>query len=303
MRQRCDPHRRGLTRIDLLVIIVLVLTGLGIVLTALLRARESSDRVQCMYNLQQIGAAVVRFDERKHFLPASRIADHYATWAVQIGPYLSRKGDNLFKAWDEQKPYAAQTDTARQIQIPQYYCPARRRPGELSKSGDLGPNDQLLPGALGDYGCAAGNNLKPQPWDGSAANGSILLGEVRKRADDRILAWRGRVRFKDLAGQRAYKILMGDKHVPLGKFGEATAGDGCIYNGGNPQSSARVGGPGFGLAPSPESTFNHNFGSYHDKGICQFLMADGAVKAFTPDLSEAVLGQMIDRHAPAENKQ
>ena len=32
------------------------------------------------------------------------------------------------------------------------------------------------------------------------------------------------------------------------------------------------------------------------------LMADGAVKTFTPSVDEAVLGRFTDRHAPPENK-
>jgi hypothetical protein len=299
--ERCR-RRRGLSRIDLLVIVVIAVVLLGILLSVLLRAREDSDQVQCKFNLQQIGSAIVRFHDRKRFLPASRIDNGYATWAVQIGADLSLKGDNLLRAWDEQKPYAEQTDDARQVQVPQFYCPARRRPSPLSTAGDDGPDGKLLPGALGDYACASGNSLKPDPWDGPEANGSILIGEVLKREGERILEWRGRVRFKDLGDNKAYKILLGDKHVPLSKFGQAAAGDGSLYNGGNPKSSARVGGPGQGLAPSPEANFNFNFGSYHQGGVCQFLMADGAVKTFTPSVDEAVLGRFMDRHAPPENK-
>src|SRR5438132_10523381 len=82
---RCEC-RRGLTRTDLLVIVVLLLTGLGLFLAALPRMHQSSDRVQCAFNLKQIGDGVHRFHERKKFLPAARIDDGYATWAVQIAP-------------------------------------------------------------------------------------------------------------------------------------------------------------------------------------------------------------------------
>jgi hypothetical protein len=295
-------RRRGLTRIELLVIVLIVLTLLGILLSVLPRARESSDQVQCKFNLQQIGGGVVRFHERRHFLPASRIDVGYATWAVQIGADLSLKGDNPLRAWDEQKPYAQQTDAARQVQIPQYYCPARRRPEQLSTAGDDGPDGKLLPGALGDYACASGNGDPRYPWTGPEANGTIIVGQVLKREGDLVLEWRGRTRLKDLGDNKAYKIFLGDKHVPLGKFGQAAAGDGSLYNGTNAASAARVAGRGYGLAPSPESPFNSNFGSYHLGGVCQFLMADGAVKTFTPSVDEGVLGQLADRHAPPEKK-
>ena len=44
----------------------------------------------------------------------------------------------------------------------------------------------------------------------------------------------------------SYTFLLGDKHVPEGKFGQQAVGDGSIYDG-HPQNSARVAGVGFGL--------------------------------------------------------
>ena len=70
------------------------------------------------------------------------------------------------------------------------------------------------------------------------------------------------------------------------------AGDGSLYNGDFPGSFSRVGGPGFGLARSPADPYNRNFGSYHVGGVCQFLMADVAVKPFTPTVDAAILGRM-----------
>jgi hypothetical protein len=301
MRVAECQRRRGLGRIDLLVIVVIALVLVGILFSLLFQGREASDQVQCKFNLQQIGGAIIRFHEPR-FLPASRIDDGYATWAVQIAAYLSLKGDNPLRAWDEQKPYAEQTDDARQVQIPQYYCPARRRPDQLSSAGDDGPDGKLLPGALGDYACASGNGDPKRPWTGPEANGTIIIGQVLKRNGNLILEWRGRTRLQDLGDNKAYKILVGDKHVPLGRFGQAAAGDGSLYNGANAGNSARIAGPGYGLAASPESPFNSNFGSYHQGGVCQFLTADGAVKTFTPSVAEAVLGRFTDRHAPPENK-
>src|SRR4051812_4644858 len=147
MRSEGYQHRRGLTRIELVVVVVIALTFLGVVVSLLPWARESSDLVRCRFNLKQIGEAALRFHGRQHFLPASRIDDGYATWAVFLGPDLSLKGDNPLSAWDGQKPYAEQTDAARQVLVPQYYCPARRRPSQLSSAADEGPDGKPLPGA------------------------------------------------------------------------------------------------------------------------------------------------------------
>ena len=300
MRVGGGERRRGLTRLDVVVSVLVLLTGLGLLFALLPRARETSDRVQCAYNLKQLGAAILRFSGRRHFLPASRIDDRYATWAVQLGPDLSLKGDNPLRAWDEQKPYAAQTDAARQTQVPQFYCPARRQPPQLSKSGDTAPDGSLLPGALGDYACASGTGADAHPWDSPKADGPLIVGAVVKRDGDLVLDWRGRTRLADLGDNKSYKIFVGDKHVPLEQFGAAEAGDASLYNGGNPRCSARVAGPRHGLAPAPGSAFNLNFGSYHVGAVCQFVTADGALKTFTPEVEGAVLARFADRFTPAE---
>jgi hypothetical protein len=302
MRVQAGERRFGLTKVEVAVVAVVLVTGIGILIALLPRARESSDLVQCRYNLKQIGEALIRYDGRQRFLPASRIDDGYATWPVLLGPDLAPKADNPFKAWDLQKPYAGQTAEARKTLVPQFYCPARPRESRESTAGDLGPDGELLPGAVGDYGCASGNGDPTHPWDGPKANGPLIVGDVLQRDKDLVLAWQGRTALANLGSNRAYKILAGDKHVPLGKFGQASVGDGSIYNGANPKSSARVAGPGYGLARSPDAPFNLNFGSYHLGGVCQFILADGSVRPFTPDADELLLGRMTDRHVPPEKK-
>src|SRR5262249_30378905 len=114
MRRGRREGRRGLTKVDLVVVLVLALTAGGLVRVTTLRARESSDRVQCAKPWKGLGEAVLEHDKLKRYLPASRIDARHATWAVLLAPYLSKKGPNPLRDWDLQKPYAAQTDQARQ---------------------------------------------------------------------------------------------------------------------------------------------------------------------------------------------
>jgi hypothetical protein len=297
-----------LTKIEVAVLALILLAVVGVLLSVLPRARERSDLIECKFHLKQLGAALIRFDGGRNFLPASRIADRYATWAVQLGPYLAPRGDDPLNAWDLQKPYADQTDTARKTLVPQFFCPARPRESRESIAGDLDAEGRQLPGAVGDYGCASGNtaalpwNGPKASWDGREARGPLIIGKVLKRDQELILGWRGRTALAKMGDNKSYKILVGDKHVPSGHFGQASAGDGSLYNGANPSSSARVAGPGYGLSPAPDSPFNLNFGSCHLGGVCQFAMADGAVKDFTPDTDESLLGRLADRYAPPEKK-
>lgn len=286
----CVAARRGLTLLEVIILLVLVLIFLGILVTFIGRQRENALRVQCANNLKRQGEAIVVFGDAvkgKGFLPAARIAEGYATWAVQLAPYLA--AENPLEAWDLQKPYATQDAKARTPAILAFLCPARNRTSYLSDAPA-----QELPGALGDYACASGDGDPKFPWSGPDANGAIILGEVLEKKDDLILRWRSRTTFASLLRPKSATLLIGEKHVPLDRLGQIEAGDGSLYNGAFPASISRIGGPGYGLAPSPLAPFNTNFGSAHS-GICQFLHADGHVDAYTYSMSEEVLGAMIRR--------
>jgi Protein of unknown function (DUF1559) len=300
--------RPGLSLLEVLVIVVLALIALGVLISFMQQSRETSRRAHCMNNLKLMGEAIFYYEgTREHLLaarlkdargpaqgtlPAARIADGYATWAVQIAPYL--RGDDPLKAWDLQKPYFDQSAEARETSLPVFLCPARIRTSTLSVSGDTRPDGTNVPGAVGDYACAAGDGDPRHAWTGSDANGAIILGEVLHQEGDRILAWRSRTTLSSLKRGLSNTILLGEKHVPTGAFGQASSGDGSLYNGANPASFSRIGGPGYGLAPSPTAPFNQNFGSSHP-GLCQFLMADISVRPMSNEISEEVLGKLIQR--------
>src|SRR5205823_4972519 len=105
---------------------------------------------------------------------------------------------------------------------------------------------------------------------------------------------RSRTDYPSLQRGESHTILLGEKHVPRGHFGAGPFGDGSLYNGDNPASAARVAGPGYGLAPGPDAPFHDNFGSDHP-GVCQFLMADGSVRALANTIDEEVLGRLTTR--------
>ncbi len=297
---RCWPGKRprcGLTVAEVAVLVVILTIVVGLLLTAIPRMRESAQRAQCANNLREMGMACRAFRDARGFLPAARIAEGYATWAVQIAAYLNVGKDNKLLQWDMSKTYYLQPDDVRTAQVPLFFCPARRQPPQVSTSGDAplsGKPEREFPGALGDYAGCSGNGDPDRPWQTAEADGAIILGEVLKRSGDLILDWRGRVDLGALKTGQSQTILLGEKHVPWGHFGERRFGDGSIYNGDYPASSSRIGGPGYGLAPSPEAPFHDQFGSYHP-GICQFLMADVSVQPLANSISEDVLGRLTTR--------
>ena len=279
--KRAADHRPALTRLDLIVVLFLGLTLLGFIFVFLPRQREHGLRVQCMNNLKRIGEGVQSFHKDHDALPPARIADGYATWAVLLAPHVT--GAHPLQAWDLRKRFADQDEKVRRAALPVCFCPARLRTTAVGADG-----------ASGDFAAVSGNGDPNHDWTGPDANGPLIQSEVLQRKDDLILKWRGRVTFNSLERGQGYTLLVGEKHVPAGHFGEIASGDGALYDGRNPAGFARVAGPGFGLAASPSGPMNNNFGSAHT-AVCQFLVADGSVRAFAVTTDPAVLGRLVTR--------
>jgi prepilin-type processing-associated H-X9-DG protein len=112
---------------------------------------------------------------------------------------------------------------------------------------------------------------------------------------------------RDVTDGTSHTFLVGEKHVPLSKFGQSgpSWGDGAIYNGDFPRNFSRIAGlPQFNLGQGLydlSGPWHCKFGSYHP-GICQFLFTDGHVTAIPNSTSLTVLnllavrndGQIID---------
>ena len=301
-------RRCGFTLIELLVVIAIIALLIGLLLPAVQQARESASRANCASNLHQIGLAAIHYSEVTGFLPPSRDLFSYpgevpellvpnddepdgdettvATWAVYILPYVEQ--ESLYNLWNLNpfsplpagvpyaRPYTNQNPQAVQGRVPIYFCPSRRdmnTPPLLSLSGDSG-----FPGALADYACCIGTTgddifnpaLNFKPPDGAFRIGGPGHG-LRPTA---------------ITDGTSNTFLIGEKHVPIGKFGRGNW-DCCTYNGGNYLCSARSAGLSYPLAQSVNDT-GWKFGSYHP-GLCLFVYADGSVHALNSSLDPRIL--------------
>jgi prepilin-type processing-associated H-X9-DG protein len=286
-------NRRGLTILEAVILLVLAVIMLGVGIVALRQSWETSARVQCMSNLKTIGDVIVIHQDKTNHLPASRIAKGYATWVVQLAPYLPERTAEALKPWDFSVTYYDQPAPIRETQIPFFYCPARRHPPQLSIAGDVPstdrPEKKLYPGALGDYACCSGDGSTD--WETDKANGAVVPADVIRKDADQIIEWLPYTSLASLPHGTSETILAGEKHVPWEQFGQVAAGDGSLYNGDYIASFARVAGEKFGLAQSIYDPLNNQFGSYHP-GICQFLFADGSVRIMENSVGPDVLGKL-----------
>jgi prepilin-type N-terminal cleavage/methylation domain-containing protein/prepilin-type processing-associated H-X9-DG protein len=298
-------RRAAFTLVELLVVIAIIGVLVALLLPAVQAAREAARRSQCQNHLKQIGLGIHNFEDINKSLPHTRYDNRY-TWAVEIMPYIEQQ--NTFAAWDLGKSYYAQTATARLAAIPIYYCPSRRS-HKLGTSGSISiPDNDIqdntsnapVPGALSDYAVSVGSTGRDYWWDGNGSSGG----------DNTLLKTRGAFRMMNnwstvitqpatVPGRRIAEITdgmsntlwVGEKHVQIGQFGKSS-GDCSIYNG-DKGCSFRGAGPSHPLARIPSQNLVANFGSYHP-GVCQFVMADGSVRALRVSINTTVLGNIAD---------
>jgi len=286
-------RRRGVTIIEVAVVLLLLVVIVTVGLNYLVSLRESANRLACQENLRRIGEAMALYEGQMAFLPPSRLAYQYATWAVLISPYLSKK--DPLADWDLRKRYYEQPAAVREKTLQIYFCASRPRESKLSTKGDVpsGPDEKHLPGAVGDYAAVAGDGAPEHPWTGTAANGPLIIGDVLEEKDGLVLRWQGRTTLASLKRGLSYTFLVGEKHVSPDGFGNADQGDGALYNGHHAANFSRPGGPNYPLG-RPRDPFQENFGSYHPD-LCQFLVADGSVRTWALSGSLQVLGEMCTR--------
>jgi prepilin-type N-terminal cleavage/methylation domain-containing protein/prepilin-type processing-associated H-X9-DG protein len=124
--------RRGLTLLEVVVVIAIIGILIAVLLPAIQYARETSRQVHCQSNLRQIMLGVQLYEGTHKTLPSGQSLSGSLFCAIL--PYIER-GD-VFDLIDTSKPAMTRFKIVDAIQIPLYVCPSDGAPLELVAGQD-----------------------------------------------------------------------------------------------------------------------------------------------------------------------
>ena len=298
IRWRRDARRnRGITAVELLmsVGIVMILSGLG--LSAVQRAREAARRTQCASRLRNVGLAALSHESSHGYLPCNGWGFRWVGdpdrgfgpnqpggWIFNILPYLEQEelhGMGRGETFPQKKNTFA---TRFSYAVELLYCPSRRSHGVFPYTEtSFRLVNAILPAAAAksDYAISAGS----VELDGGPGPRSYWEASYRWPRLDRmngISFVRSRVRIADIRDGTSRTILVGEKHVPADAYamGLNVGDDQGIYVGDDAdirRFTVIPPQPDVILGDLPGGRIVHAFGSAHPT-VTQFVMCDGSVE-------------------------
>jgi prepilin-type N-terminal cleavage/methylation domain-containing protein/prepilin-type processing-associated H-X9-DG protein len=132
MRRPSHPVPRGFTIVELLVVMAIIFILIGLILPAVVQAREVARRAECRNNLLQLALAIENYHSTHRVLPPGCVnetgpvrsvaADGYHFgWLAFVMPYLDEV--NLYRQFDFSRT-AYQQDSTKLTTPRSLYCPS-----------------------------------------------------------------------------------------------------------------------------------------------------------------------------------
>ena len=137
--------RSGFTLVELLVVISIIGVLVGLLLPAVLAARESARRMDCSHRMKQLGLAMANYESAFRRLPTLRLGSTNLN-----DPYARIGGLVMILPFLEQQPLFEKMQSSIQVG---HFSASRNNEGSLSNTVMFCP----LPGTTGNNGII-------EPW-------------------------------------------------------------------------------------------------------------------------------------------
>jgi prepilin-type N-terminal cleavage/methylation domain-containing protein len=211
---------RGFTLIELLVVIAIIAVLIGLLLPAVQKVREASNRTRCQNNLKQIALGIMTYHDARQCFPQAggdpgastaypngenpAVRKFYFSWTFHIYPYIEQ--DNLYNLLAGVDDFTDVTTISGgssilskldKTPVKIFYCPSRR--GVQLYHGD----------AVCDYGCNMGS---------STTDGVIVINNSPTYA---------RIRLEMIKDGASNTMLVGERRINLA---DISSGADCSDN-------------------------------------------------------------------------
>lgn len=296
---------RGLTIIEVLVIVAIVGMLLALLLPAVMAARESARRMTCKSNLHEIGLAVLQHEAAYRRLPSGGWGFRWqgdpdrgtgpeqpGSWIFNVLRYLERGDIVTMGAGQAGADKRHSLALANKAAVEIFNCPTRRAARLYPYSTAYPPHnaDSVPEGAKSDYAVNGGDVFISPSWPPSYDEELGWAWTDTSNATG-VTYYRSAVRVGDVRDGTSYTYLVGEKVV---KRGGGDTGDDQGLLCGYDLDTVRWTLAGSPPVPDSDEAQPKRFGSAHAVA-CEFVMCDGSSKSVSYGIDPEIHRRLGDR--------
>ena len=262
---------RGMTLVEVLVVIAIIGVIVGLLLPAVQAAREAGRRTTCQSNLKQMALGSLVHEQAYGFLPTGgwgwkwvgdpdRGFDKRQTggWAFNLLPFVEQQQvRDLGRGLQDSAAKADQAVIRLSTPLAVFTCPSRRAatlwvvvPGRQFRVTSVPTVESRRLDTIirGDYAANMGSGIGPFVYQGGGSESTIEDGDGATDQDwtewyydafappqppDGVIFRRSMIRFRDITDGTTNTYLLGEKYVdPTAMADGSDQGDDqCLYSG------------------------------------------------------------------------
>lgn len=274
---------RGVTIVEVLVVIAVMSALMALLLPAVHQAREAARRLQCKSHMKQLGVALHAYASTHGGLPPGSVVGDWS-WKTFLLPYVDQAAaydtidfsnnvrGGCYSCLNEVGRIAASGDPPiEQTFVPIYYCPSDPQSGSLFPDID----DPNYVYRLGSYLGISGNR-----YDSPAYGMCLTPNPPRITRDNGMLVYAYSVRLEHVVDGTSNTLMVGERG--LGHVGPLHGHDFC----------ARVFSPWMPMTgfqfPDQYAQKPTLYWSFHPGGG-NFALGDGSVRFVSYQVEKSIL--------------